>query len=209
MKLLITAGPTREPIDEVRFISNRSSGRMGSALAEAALAAGHQVTLLMGPAPMAATLADRCAVHRFNTTADLEALLHDHFRGCDVLIMAAAVADFRPRQSAAPRKLPRQDGGLTIQLEPTPDLVAALAGGKRPQQRIVAVALEQADELEPRARLKLQRKKVDAIVANALGAMESAQVEAVLLTADGGRQAPGPMSKLDFARWLIGRLETL
>ncbi len=209
MKLLITAGPTREPIDAVRFISNRSSGRMGAALAEAAIAAGHEVTLLMGPALMAADLADRCTVHRFNTTAELEKLLNEHFRGCDVLVMAAAVADYRPRTAAGREKLPRQAEGLTIQLEPTPDLVAAVAAHKRPDQRIIAFALEPSSELEQRARVKLQRKKVDAIVANALGAMESTGVEAVLLTADGGRHAPGPMSKVDFARWLIGRLETL
>ena len=92
MRVLITAGPTREPIDDVRFISNRSSGQMGFALAEAASAAGHEVTLLLGPVLLPPSVAERVNVIRFNTTADLEALLAEHFPKSDVLIKAAAVA---------------------------------------------------------------------------------------------------------------------
>lgn len=208
MNLLITAGPTREPIDAVRFIGNRSSGRMGLALAEAAIGAGHEVTLLIGPVLMPTTLGERCTVHRFNTTAELQALLAEHFLGCDVLIMAAAVADYRP-VNPTNEKLPRDGRELTIRLEPTPDLVAEVAQRKRDGQRIIAFALEDPHLLEARAAQKMRRKRVDAIVANALGTMEAAGVEAVLLTAAGGRHAPGPMDKPRFARWLIERLSTL
>ena len=98
MKVLITAGPTREPIDAVRFIGNRSSGKMGIAIARAAAEAGHDVTLLLGPAELPADLAgtERIRVYRFESTAELKQLLEAHFRSCDLLIMAAAVADYRP-----------------------------------------------------------------------------------------------------------------
>jgi len=208
MKLLITAGPTREPIDAVRFIGNRSSGRMGAAVAEAGTSAGHDVTLLMGPTMLAPSLAETCDVIRFNTTAELEALLSDHFSSCDVLIMAAAVADYRP-VTTTDIKLSRSGGGMTLQLEPTPDLVANIAAEKREDQRIIAYALEEPQVLESRATEKMKRKNVDAIIANALGTMEADGVEAVLLTKTGERIAPGWMTKADFAKWLVDWLETL
>ena len=151
MRVLLTAGPTREPIDDVRFISNRSSGQMGLALARAAADAGHDVTLLLGPVLVPAGLDDdpNLRVVRFSTTAELQTLLTEYFPACDVLVMAAAVADYR---LAAPRtgKAPRSDG-MRLELEPTPDLVAGLAKSKRPDQRVIAFALEEAAVLEQRA----------------------------------------------------------
>ncbi len=224
MRLLITAGPTREPIDDVRFISNRSSGRMGTALAHAAADAGHDTTLLLGPAPVHSSLAQRVRLIRFETCADLEALLDAHFPACDVLVMAAAVADYRPTQRA-PGKLARGDAAdLTLRLEPTPDLVAHVAAGKRADQRVVAFALEDPAQLEARAAAKMRRKGVDAIVANPLGTMEADDIAPLLLTADGRRLAPpagpGPagtnapqtpqsLSKPGFAQWLVSRLTDL
>jgi phosphopantothenoylcysteine decarboxylase/phosphopantothenate--cysteine ligase len=211
MHILITVGPTREPIDEVRFISNRSSGKLGLAITQAAIDAGHKVTLLLGPVMIHSDLSRGCAVHRFETCAQLASLLRLHFADCDLLIMTAAVADYRPL-IAATGKIVRQgkaDGGLTLQLEPTPDLVAALAATRRSGQKIVAFALEAEDKLEQRAWAKLQRKAVDAIVANPLTTMEAAHINAILLTANGTRQSPGPMEKGPFAAWLIQRLEQL
>jgi phosphopantothenoylcysteine decarboxylase/phosphopantothenate--cysteine ligase len=202
--LLITAGPTREPIDAVRFISNRSSGRMGIALAEAAVEAGHRVTLLLGPVLAPASLGERVEVHRFNTTSELEALLSDHFPGADTLVMAAAVADYRVASALAGKAERKKQ--MQIQLEGTPDLVAGVAQRKRDDQRIVAFALEEPHQLEDRARAKMKRKGVDAIVANPLVTMEDERIAAVLLWADGGRDEPGPMPKPAFARWLIKRL---
>src|SRR6185369_7299073 len=161
MRLLITAGPTREPIDAVRFISNRSSGRLGWALAHAGLAARHEVTLLMGPGvcdePIGAPADRTCRLYRFGSSAELKQLLEAHFRDCDVLIMAAAVSDYRP-QVVAEGKLSREPGvGMTIQLEATPDLVALTAATKRAGQRVIAFALEDAGQLEARAAEKLRR----------------------------------------------------
>ena len=207
MKTLITAGPTREPIDTVRFISNRSSGRMGIALAEAAADAGHDVTLLLGPVMAPTTLGDRVKVVRFQTTAELQGLLDEYFRGCDQLIMAAAVADYRVAEFTEGKTERKKH--LQIELEGTPDLVAAIAKTKRDDQRVIAFALEEPHELETRAVAKMKRKGVDAIVANPLVTMEDDAVSGVLLHADGRRETPDggmPLSKNAFARWLIATL---
>jgi len=202
--ILITAGPTHEPIDKVRYLANRSSGRMGLALAEAARQAGHRVTLLLGPAAVEPPAG--VAVHRFQTTADLERLLAVWFPACDALIMAAAVADYRPVVRSA-EKIPRREGRLVIELEATPDLVACCAAARKPHQRIVAFALETPEMLHQSAMEKLQRKGVDAIVANPLATIGSDTVSATLLTARGPVTPPPgsaePMDKQAFARWLI------
>lgn len=210
MRILITAGPTREPIDAVRFISNRSSGQMGIALADAAIEAGHHVTLLLGPVLMPCSLHERCEVVRFHSSQDLERLLAEHFPECDLLVMAAAVADYRPFE-VMQGKLPRDrkgGGEMLLRLEPTPDLVAGAAATKRAGQKVVAFALEEPAALQARAAEKMRRKGVDAIVANPLVTMESSQIAPMLLHADGRREVPPhvPLSKPDFARWLIGRL---
>lgn len=205
-KLLITAGPTFEPIDDVRYIGNRSSGQLGVCLAAAGHQAGWNVTLCLGPvyrSPPAGF-----PVLRFETTAELERLLELHFPPCDVLIMAAAVADFRPRRADTP-KLTRSAGPMTIELEPTPDLVAACAARKRPDQRIVGFALEDPSVLATRAADKLRRKGLDAIVANPLETMGSGRIRAVLYTATGETLKPptaGAIDKEAFARWLIAWL---
>ncbi|MFW6335512.1 MAG: phosphopantothenoylcysteine decarboxylase, partial [Phycisphaeraceae bacterium] len=129
MKILLTAGPTREPIDEVRFLSNRSSGKVGLSLARAAHDAGHRVTLLLGPVCAGDDLPGGIEVVRFGSTADLQRELEHRFDACDALIMAAAVADYRPAE-VIQGKTPRAhdpEATMTIQLEPTPDLVASLA----------------------------------------------------------------------------------
>lgn len=205
--MLITAGPTREPLDPVRYISNRSSGQMGLALAAAARAAGWKVTLLLGPVAGRPPAGVRTL--RFETTVELARLLDEHFPACDVLIMAAAVADYRP-QNPEPAKLPRADQPLVLTLEPTPDLVAACTARKRPEQRIIGFALEEEHALPERARRKLRAKGLDAIVANPLATPGAPAVKATVFTADGAIASPGgdadrpaALSKDDFARWLI------
>lgn len=207
MKILITAGPTREPIDNVRFISNRSSGQMGFALARAAANVGHDVTLLLGPVLMPTTVEDVANVVRFNTTAELEALLAEHFPAHDVLIKAAAVADYRPTH-VIDGKTPR-GAGLKIELEPTPDLVAGCAATKREDQAIIAFALEEPAVMETRAVEKMQRKKVDAILANPLATMDAADIEPILFYANGHRDAPGRMHKTQLAGWLIDHVDAV
>jgi phosphopantothenoylcysteine decarboxylase/phosphopantothenate--cysteine ligase len=205
-RILITAGPTHEPIDAVRYLANRSSGRLGICLADAARDAGWEVTLLLGPTPLAPPTG--VATERFETTADLAALLERHLPNCDVLLMAAAVADYRPSASAA-RKLPRTGQKLVLELEPTPDLVAACAARKRPGQRIIGFALEEPVVLAARAREKLAQKNLDAIVANPLETMGADQIRATVYAEDGQAVAPPgdrPLPKTEFARWLIAWL---
>ena len=204
-RILITAGPTWEPIDSVRFIGNRSSGQMGVSLAEAAVEAGHDVTLLLGKGASAgASSGNRLNVERFESTADLSAAIDQYFPSHDLLVMAAAVADYRPAK-VHDGKLSRANR-LELSLEPTPDLVAGVAATKRADQRVVAFALEPADQLTERARAKMTRKGVDAIVANPLETMDATSVDGHLLFADGRLESPGAMSKPAFAKWLIAAI---
>ena len=176
-QLLITAGPTHEPIDRVRYIANRSSGRMGIALAYAARDVGWNVTLLLGP--VALDPPNDVQVQRFESTADLAHLLDQNFPACDVLIMAAAVADYRPCR-VYPAKMPRKAAALVLELESTPDLVAACAARRRADQYIVGFALEEESHLEARALDKLKRKGLDAIVANPLDTMGAVDICATI-----------------------------
>lgn len=204
--MLITAGPTHEPIDTVRFIGNRSSGRLGIALADAAAKAGWRVTLLLGPTNL--TPSDpRIRVLRFRTTADLQALLAASFRRCDALVMAAAVADYRPatfRAAAdADGKLRRAAEGLTLRLEPTPDLLAQISRLRQPGQVLVGFALEPRSRMMASARDKLTRKGLDLIVANPLETMDAPTIEATVIGRDGVvLQTPKPVAKARFAAQL-------
>lgn len=212
-RMLITAGPTHEPIDAVRFIGNRSSGRLGVALADAAAARGWRVTLLLGPTSL--TPSDsRVEVARFRTTTDLEGLLNHHFPSANTLIMAAAVADYRPkpltdRTDAAQGKLKRSEGGLTLELEPTPDLLAACSKLRVSGQTIVGFALEPRERLLESAAAKVARKGLDMIVANPLETMDAPTIEATLLGPAGVLDhTPGSISKDAFADWLLDRIQT-
>lgn len=198
MRVLITAGPTREPIDPVRFISNRSSGQMGASLISAALQAGHSVTAILGPVfPPIASAARRVDIE---TTRQMYDAVMRELPSHDLLIMAAAVADYRPR-SIASEKLGRS-GNLVLELEATEDIVAAAASTKRPDQRIVGFSLESEGNLD-RARAKLERKKLDMIVYNPLRTMDSPAVQATLLYADGQQRSLPETSKQSFAKNLI------
>lgn len=205
-RMLITAGPTHEPIDAVRYIANQSSGRMGLALAAAARELGWSVTLLLGPTSLVPP--NDFAVHRFETTDELEKLLEEHFPACDVLIMAAAVADYRPQRFER-GKLPRGQQALHLKLEPTPDLVAKCASKKRDDQFIVGFALEEASQLEMRAKEKLRTKRLDAIVANSLDTLGAKDIVATIFAADGKRISWGSssMSKDFFASRLLEWLQ--
>lgn len=206
-RILITAGPTREPIDDVRYISNRSSGRMGAALATAAVAAGHEVRLLLGPSTL--SLPAGITTHRFETGDELARLLERYQADFDDLIMAAAVCDYRPCNPRPGKHRSKRSGMTTLELEATPDLVAQIARGRSPHQRVVAFALEEADDLDARARTKLVSKQVDAIVANPLSTMDAEQIAPVWITREGHRAAPGQMRKEVAAAWILGQLATL
>lgn len=218
-RLLITAGPTQEPIDAVRYLGNRSSGRLGIALASAAADRGWDVTLLLGPTPRRCE-DSRVRTLRFRTTADLADLLKAHFPAADALVMAAAVADYRPVVRAAPGstdlppfdpstdKLTRNGRKLVLDLEPTPDLLAECAQSRAPHQVIVGFALEPRERLIDSARTKLQRKRIDLIVANPLETMDGETIEAVLLAPTGAATpTPGAMTKGTFAPWLLAHID--
>ena len=192
--VLVTAGGTREPIDPVRVITNRSSGKQGHALAEAAARRGAEVILVTTtdrPVP-----AEITAV-RVDTAASMEAAVLDAAARADVVVMAAAVADFRPK-AAANAKLAKADGLPDIVLEPTPDILAGLGRRRRPGQVLVGFAAE-THEVAGRARAKLEAKGIDLIVANDVGAPGAGfdyDTNAVtILGADGTCQEVGLTSK--------------
>jgi phosphopantothenoylcysteine decarboxylase / phosphopantothenate---cysteine ligase len=159
--ILITAGGTREPIDPVRFLGNRSSGRMGYALAEAAQRRGARVILVTAPTALA--VPEGCEVARVTTAAEMQAAVLQRLPEATAVIKAAAVADFRMKQTAT-HKLERS-GSLTLELEPTEDIVRHIVEARRPGTLVIAFAAEMGANLE-RAREKLLRKGADAIVVN-------------------------------------------
>ncbi|MBA3303484.1 MAG: bifunctional phosphopantothenoylcysteine decarboxylase/phosphopantothenate--cysteine ligase CoaBC [Acidimicrobiia bacterium] len=161
LRVLVTAGGTREPLDPVRFLGNRSSGKQGHAVAEEAAARGADVTLV--------TTTDRpvrlgIEVVRVETAEEMEVAIRARRDAADVVVMAAAVADFRPKAIAS-EKLKKADGVPEIVLEPTPDILAGLGRRKRPDQTLVGFAAETAD-VRAHAAEKLARKGLDLIVAN-------------------------------------------
>ena len=165
LRVAVSVGGTREPLDPVRFITNRSSGKQGHALAVAAARRGASVTLVTSSAlalpPDVASVVTRIDVE---TAADMEHAVGAAAEGADVVVMAAAVADFRPKRAAG-AKLSKEDGLPEIVLEPTPDILAGLAARRPPGQVLVGFAAETHDALE-RGRRKLARKGVDVLVVN-------------------------------------------
>jgi phosphopantothenoylcysteine decarboxylase/phosphopantothenate--cysteine ligase len=165
LHVLVTAGGTREPIDPVRFLSNRSSGKQGHAIADEAACRGAKVTLITTTDRPVTAGAD---VVRVQTAAEMEQAVLSRSDSCDVVVMAAAVADFRPVQAAG-EKIKKDEGVPQIVLEPTTDILAALGGRKRPGQTIVGFAAE-TNDVEANARAKLSRKAADLVVANDVSA---------------------------------------
>ena len=208
LRLLVSAGPTREPIDPVRFVSNRSSGKMGHALAMAARDRGARVTLLAGPSGFAAPEGVR--VLSFETADDLHGLLVREFPECDGLVMAAAVSDFIPEASAG--RLHRGDGARTLRLSPGRDILASLAPLKR-GQTVVAFAAE-TEDLEARGRRKMESKGADLIVVNDVGkpgiGFDADQNEVLILRRDAAaelvtRRAKGEVADRIWDAFLAAR----
>jgi phosphopantothenoylcysteine decarboxylase/phosphopantothenate--cysteine ligase len=199
----VTLGPTHEPLDEVRFVGNRSSGRMGFEIATALRKRGCHVTALAGPCQPTGldSLPD---VVRFRTAEELRQLLQARWPEADLLVMAAAVADWRPVEVQIGKRR-RADGRLLIELEPVPEILGSLES--RPDQFVVGFALEPEDELLASARAKLGRKRADCIVANPLETMDATDIDGSLVWADGRVERPGaPCPKARFADWLVDRV---
>ena len=209
LRVLVTAGGTREAIDSVRFIGNRSSGRMGLALASAAARRGAEVTLVAANV----ALETPPGVERVDveSTAELADAVAERFPDSHVLLMAAAVADFRPA-SAEPGKLAREGGGLELRLEETEDVLARVAAGRGEGQILVGFAAEHGPEAIERARAKLERKAVDAIVFNDVSRPEigfdSDQNEVTIVERSGEHQvAMAP--KRQVAEAILDRVDAL
>ena len=180
--ILITAGPTQEPIDGVRYISNRSSGKMGFALAEEALARGARVTLVSGPVSLPAPIG--ADVVRVRTALEMRQAVMDHLREATIIIKAAAVADYYIANAPA-QKVKKTSAHLTLDLEPTPDILSEV-GAKKGHRLLIGFAAETGNLIEE-ARRKLTRKNCDMIVANLVSTgsgtgFESDDNEVVLVT---------------------------
>jgi len=211
LHVLVTAGPTREHIDAVRYLTNESSGRMGFAVAEAAARRGHRVTLVAGPVH----LPTPAGVTRIDVVSarDMLAAARTAFRSADALVMAAAVADFRPRRRIA-GKWRKKDGDsetAVLELVRNPDILATLGrakgrGGGLPARRVVGFALETGAG-ERRALAKLRRKNADWIVLNDDSALNAERASVILFGSDGSRRRLRPRTKREIAAVLVDLVE--
>ncbi len=205
VRVVVTAGGTREPIDPVRFIGNRSSGKMGRALADAASRRGAAVTLVTTSALAADPAVD---VVRVDTAEEMHDAVVARFPESDVVVMAAAVADFRPK-AVADQKIKKQDGPPEVVLEPTPDILAALGERKQPHQVLVGFAAE-TENVREHAAAKLAAKRVDLIVANDVSApdcgFEVDTNQAILLDSTGRAEELPLQSKADLADAVFDRV---
>jgi len=195
LRVLVTAGGTREPIDSVRYVGNRSSGRMGVALAAEAAARGADVTLV--GANLAVDAPQGVSHRAVQTAAELRDAVEAAFDTTDVLLMAAAVADFRPAAAADEKIRKTGRDGLTIELEPTDDVLAGVSGRRAGSQTLVGFAAEHGEGGLEHARDKLERKGLDAVVLNDIAradiGFDTDQNEVTLVTAAGDRPVPiGP-----------------
>jgi len=203
--IVVTSGPTEEPIDDVRFLTNRSSGKMGAAVARAALLMGARVTVIAGP--QAAALPLTATVHPVKTANQMLEKALQVSEDADWIIGVAAVADYRP-ESATSGKLRRSEDALTLRLIPNPDIIATLAAA-RPKARVIAFAAEPDADISV-AREKIVKKGVFAIAANDISRNDigfgSENNELTLIRADGKPQSSGKRSKLSAALWLLEKL---
>ncbi len=209
MNILITAGPTREPLDPVRYLSNRSSGKMGLALAQAALDRGHAVTLILGPVNLPPPAGAHCIP--ITTAQEMHDAVAANIGSHQAAIFSAAVADYRPI-AAAQQKIKKTGDRLTLELEKTPDILGSARTALRFTGTLVGFAAETENVLA-HAQAKLQRKQCDLLVANDVSqpgiGFDSDVNEVILCTP---HQPPEPLpraSKTELARHILDRIEQL
>ena len=204
--VVVTAGPTHEAIDPVRFIGNHSSGTMGIAIADEAARRGADVRLVLGPATVSPP--PGLAVTAVTTAEQMRWAMLAEAEHADVIVMAAAVADFRPKR-AATSKLKKQEGAPDLVLEPTPDILRELGESRRPGQVLVGFAAETTD-VQAAGRAKLERKGVDLLVANEVGrpgtGFGSERNHAAILDSAGDDVAMREWAKVDLAAALVDRI---
>ena len=200
MTFLITAGPTREPIDPVRYISNRSSGKMGYAVAEAALDVRHDVILISGPVNLAPPR--NAKFISVSTSDEMFEAVHRHADESDVCVLCAAVADYKPAQ-VSPVKIKKRAAQVSLELIPTRDILRSL-GRQRARKFLLVGFAAETDNLEANAAKKLREKNCDIIVANdARIAMESDENELLILFHDGEKKEISGAPKEFLARELV------
>jgi phosphopantothenoylcysteine decarboxylase/phosphopantothenate--cysteine ligase len=204
-RILITSGPTRQYLDPVRYLTNASSGRMGRALAEAALALGHEVVMVSGPVTV--TYPAACRVVPVVSTEDLLEVCRREFQHCDGVIGAAAPCDYRPVKVAT-QKIAKTGEPLMLHLVETPDVMATLGAEKKPGQWLVGFALETEDQ-RFRALTKLEKKSCDLIVLNGPEAMDAAdnQVEVLNRAGEVVRSLAG--SKEEVAHGILAEIQAI
>ena len=202
MRFLVTAGPTREPIDPIRYLSNRSSGKMGYAIAQAAIAAGDEVVLISGPTridpPRGAKLISVL------TSDEMFDAVNQHAANCDILVMAAAVADYKPAK-VAPDKIKKRAEKLSLELVPTRDILATI--GRQGRSFLLVGFAAETENLEENARQKLRGKNLDVVVANDVSdpklGMESDENEVIVLFRDGETRKISRSTKKNIALELV------
>ena len=204
MRFLITAGPTREPLDPVRYITNRSSGKMGYAIAEAAIEAGHEVVLISGPVTLDPP--DAAKVISVSTADEMYDAVHQRIGDCDVLVMSAAVADYKPA-TVSKEKIKKAEARRSLELVPTSDILASLP---RDRKFLVVGFAAETENVEANAIKKLRAKNCNLIVANdARVAMESDENEVTVLFRDGEKKKLSRAPKKFIARELIKIFENV
>ena len=210
-RIVVSAGPTYEDIDPVRYIGNRSSGRMGYAIAAEASRRGAHVVLVSGPTTLDAPAGVQ--VERVRSAAEMARAMSQHATGVDAVVMAAAVADYTPQTGAAGEKIAKQDGPLAMTLVRTPDILADLgrARGNSPTPILVGFAAETGDP-RPRARQKLASKRIDLIVANDVSrddaGFDTDTNAAYFISAEGETEMPLQL-KTELAGRILDRLEQM
>ena len=207
-RILVTAGPTRETIDPVRFISNPSSGKMGYALARAAEMRGAEVTLVSGPVCLPPPFHVRTVA--VTSAAEMAAAVLDRLDQVDILIKSAAVADYRPAVAAA-QKIKKSSSGQTLALERTEDILMS-AGARKTHQVLVGFAAE-TEDLDANAAAKLKTKNLDLLIGNLIGppgaGFESDTNQVNLYFRDGSRESLTKMPKADLAHVILDRVAAL
>ena len=203
MKFLVTAGPTREPIDPVRYVSNRSSGKMGYAIAEAALESGHEVILISGQVSLQPPRAAKLVA--VSTSDEMFDAVHRDASKCDICVMCAAVADYKPA-SVSPTKIKKRSENVSLELIPTRDILDSLGHWHDRRFLVVGFAAE-TNDVEKNAARKLREKNCDIIIANdvssAKSGMDSDVNEVTILFKNGERQKISRAQKKIIARELV------
>jgi phosphopantothenoylcysteine decarboxylase/phosphopantothenate--cysteine ligase len=208
VRFVITAGPTREAIDPVRYLSNRSSGKMGYAIAEAAIEAEHDVVLISGPVNLEPPRGVQLT--SISTADEMHDAVHRHVRECDVLVMCAAVADYKPAKASA-RKIKKNEKCWSLDLIPTRDILASLS--KQDRQFLVVGFAAETNDVEENAKKKLRSKNCDIIVANDVSdpnyGMESDENEVIIFFKSGAQKKISRAPKKNIARELVNIFENV